>query len=252
MSWTFNNRICKAISDFIRTSLEAPKFVEKNIFIPKKGKFQASQGGGNCKFTSGLGTFGAAVVIGKSTLPRGSNENLLTIRYFLGRGGRSNMLMLIIFVIFLLHRQNLHFSPHNMASTKNIYMRCASTTNIYIWGMRVTFLGDAVTNVFHGDLPGLSEVQIVEWGQMRLVVKTDLRWPGIKTWSWKLNLSSDAVSEKKAIWKWERRKAINNISKAANSWKETIGENRNRKVFIWSKFLNQNWRMERNKTKFIS
>ena len=56
----------------------------------------AKLGGGNCIFTAVLGTFGA--VIGKSTLLGGSNENLLTIRYFLGKGGRSKhkMLMLLL------------------------------------------------------------------------------------------------------------------------------------------------------------
>ena len=42
ISWTFDNRICSAVSDFIHkdmlVSSEAPK---QNIFIPKKIKFQA-------------------------------------------------------------------------------------------------------------------------------------------------------------------------------------------------------------------
>ena len=57
-------------------------------------QFPAMRGGGNCIFTVGLGTFGA--VIGKSTLPSGSNENLLTIRYFLGKCGRSKHGMLML------------------------------------------------------------------------------------------------------------------------------------------------------------
>ena len=57
-------------------------------------QFPAMRGGGNCIFTVGLGIFGA--VIGKSTLPSGSNENLLTIRYFLGKCGRSKHGMLML------------------------------------------------------------------------------------------------------------------------------------------------------------
>ena len=139
----------RLVTSYIRICLYHRRLPNKTYSSPKKSNSKHTRGGGNCKFTSGLGTFGAAVVIGKSTLLRGSNENLLTIRYFLGRGGRSNMLVLNIFDIFLLHRQNLHFSPQNMASTTNIYEVCP-------------FLGDTVTNAFHGDLPSLYEVHIVE------------------------------------------------------------------------------------------
>ena len=220
ISWTFNNRICKAVSDFIRMCLyywRLPNFLNKS-YSSQKSKIPSITRWWKLQIYIWFGDFWGCCSNRQKHFASWQQREFID-HSLLSWERRQIKHADADHICHISSPQTKLFSPHNMASTKNIYMRCASTTNIYIWGMRVTFLGDAVTNAFHGDLPGLSEVQIVEWGQMRLVVKTDLRWPGIKTWSWKLNLSRDAVSEKKAIWKWERRKAINNISKAANSWK---------------------------------